>query len=362
VGPCMQFWHSDAFKRRDTLAEFAGRCFLYTMRGPVGMLDTGRGAMSSFKPDAPENNPPCTQWYVPIGATHPGDIWGFGASGDRPLYGVVAVASRDGRWLAAIGSATTNTLGQGWHDCIHHVPNLQADLDERAGRIVHRSMLYVMPNDSGRLLQSYRQDFAGETAVPDVSVSAGENATLRVAPRAESVTGLDLSLNILGANGERQGSRGAAWKTSPWGGFVRGDDTSRLWAYPNGDAVELCVSLAGEARSGRVEAALGGPGWTAEPAPKDVPALVRRSPDGAWIAALMWERDETGKPATGVPGQGEDKAASLSVRGRLYLYKGEINRLRELWIRDEEQWKHAAPYRMPVAEPSSPTPKEVGPP
>ena len=73
----------------------------------------------------------------------------------------------------------------------------------------------------------------------------------------------------------------------------------------------------------------------------------------AWIAALVWERNETGKPAKGVPGPGEDKAASLSVRGRLYLYKGDINRLRDLWIRDEEQWKHAAPFRMPVAESSS---------
>ena len=62
IGPCMQFWHSDAFKRESTLPDFVRRCFLYTMRGPVGMLDTARGPMSSFKPDAPENNPPWTQW------------------------------------------------------------------------------------------------------------------------------------------------------------------------------------------------------------------------------------------------------------------------------------------------------------
>jgi hypothetical protein len=358
----MQFWHSEAFKRRGALTEFASRCFLYTQRGPVGMLDTARGAMSSFKSDAPENKPPCTQWYVPIGAAHPGNIWGFGASGDRPLYGVVAVASRDGRWLAAIGSATTNTLGQGWHDCIHHVPRLQADLDERAGRIVHRSMLYVMPNDRRRLLQSYRQDFSGEMAAPEVSVSAGENenATLQVTPRSASVSGLDLSLDILGTDGQRKESQGAAWKTSPWGGFVRGDATSRMWAYPNGDAVELCVSVADGARYGRVEAALGGPGWTPEQAPKDVPALVRRSPDGTWIAAFLWERCETGKPALGIPGAGEEKAASLSVRGQLILYKGKIEMLRERWINDEEQWKHAVPYRMPVAESPDSTPKEVG--
>ena len=49
----MQFWHSDAFKRQDSLVEFARRCFLYTMRGPVGMMDTARGRMQGFQPDAP---------------------------------------------------------------------------------------------------------------------------------------------------------------------------------------------------------------------------------------------------------------------------------------------------------------------
>jgi hypothetical protein len=133
-----------------------------------------------------------------------------------------------------------------------------------------------------------------------------------------------------------------------------------MWAYTNGDALELCVSVADGARSDdRVEATLGGPGWTPEQAPKDVPALVRRSPDGAWIAALMWERDETGKPATGVPEPGEDKAASLSVRGRLILYKGKIEMLREQWTTADEQWKRSVPYHMPVAEPPDSTPKEV---
>jgi hypothetical protein len=78
MGPCMQFWHSDGFKQQENLVEFARRCFLYTMRGPVGLMDTARGPMKGFKPDAPENNPPYTQWYVPTERPHPGDIWAFG--------------------------------------------------------------------------------------------------------------------------------------------------------------------------------------------------------------------------------------------------------------------------------------------
>ncbi len=45
----MQFWRPEAFKRQETVADFAQRCFLYTMRGPIGMPDTARGPMPDFK-------------------------------------------------------------------------------------------------------------------------------------------------------------------------------------------------------------------------------------------------------------------------------------------------------------------------
>src|SRR2546426_6118771 len=53
------------------------------------------------------------------------------------------------------------------------------------------------------------------------------------------------------------------------------------------------------------------------------PVLVRRSTDGAWIAAWMWEQSETDRAARGVLTPGESKARAISVRGRLYLYKGD---------------------------------------
>ena len=66
MGPCLQFWHSDAFKRKSSLVDFAQRCFIYTVRGPLGLMETARGPMKGFSSDSPENNPPFTQWYVPI--------------------------------------------------------------------------------------------------------------------------------------------------------------------------------------------------------------------------------------------------------------------------------------------------------
>jgi hypothetical protein len=348
VGPCVQFWHSEAFQRREKLTEFAGRCFVYTVRGPVGMLETARGRMQSFPADAPENNPPCTQWYVPIDAPHPGDIWGFGASGDRPLYGIVGVSSRDGKWLAAIGCARTQTLGQGWHDCIHHVPSMQAYLDERAGRILHQTVLYVMPNNRRRLLASFQRDSPAEE--PSLKVAAGKSGTLQARPRSQAAPSLNLALDLLSGGPSQKPGKTPAWSASPWGGFVRGGAAGRLWAYPNGEALELWGSLPEGADKARVEASLDGAGWTAASAPEGIPALVRRSADGAWIAALLWEHPE-GNPALSAPSAASESTGGRLVRGRLYLFQGDMAALRERWARTTEEWRHARPYRMPVARP-----------
>jgi hypothetical protein len=369
VGPCMQFWHSEAFKRRDTLVEFARRCFLYTLRGPVGMLDSARGLQSGFPPEAPENNPPCTQWYVPIGATHPGDIWAFGASGDRPIHNIVAVTSQDDRWLAAVGCARARTLGQGWHDCIHHVADMQTYLEEYAGQIRHRSMIYVMPNDRRWLLQSYLKDFPVRIGVdaPDDTpfradshptvVSAGRNGTLQVAPSGvPHAPRLLAKLGLCSADGRSQIGRSPAWKVSPWGGFVRSGDRWRMWAFPNGEVVEICVSVSRGAEPASVDVTLLGDGWTTERPPEGIPALVRRSPDGAWIAAWIWEQSAADQLAQGILAPGSDGAESVTARGRLYLFQGDVEALRGRWITGKTEWEHAVPYRMPVSEPADPAP------
>jgi hypothetical protein len=349
MGPCMQLWHSEKFKREDSLVDFARRCFLYTMRGPVGMLDTARGPMKGFKPDGPENNPPYTQWYVPIGRVHPGDIWAFGASGDRPLYGIVGAVSRDGRWVAAIGCAHTRTLGQGWHDCIHYVPEMQAYLDERKGQLLQRTTLYVMPNDKRRLLENFQQDFP-QRQDSQIRVSPGKGGTLSIRSGSQNVSGVELSLNVVSSGRKQDEQQGPSWQISPWGGFVRRGPSWRMWAFPTSETLELWVSLADGAELGKVQAELASKVWTLSQPPKEAPVLVRRAPDGSLTAIFMWEKSEEGKPALGIPSPSNNNAGVKVLRGRLYLQDGKLETLRDRWIEAKENWQHSTPYRMPVEE------------
>src|SRR5207244_5477254 len=143
----------------------------------------------------------------------------FGASGDRPTHNLVAVTSRDGKWLAAHGGASALSVGNGWHDCIHLVPQVQAYLQERADRISIRNMIYVIPNDKNSLLQRFHQDFPNGAGVPDITVSNHKDGGLRVAPRSPNESPLDLSLDVIGAAPSRKASGGTGRKSSPWGGF-----------------------------------------------------------------------------------------------------------------------------------------------
>lgn len=346
IGPCMQYWHSDAFKRRGKLAEFAGRCFLYTMRGPVGMLETARGRMKGFEPDAPENTPPCTQWYVPIDRPHWGNVWAFGASGDREIEGLVGVVSRDGKWLAAMGCEHNRIVGQGWHDCIHHLPDIPRYVDEKAGRIVHRSMIYVMPNDKQKLFEAFHEDFAPDKPEFDVAVSGG---TLRLRPRERGASRLILSLDAVGADGTDTKKGGGAWEPTYWGAFVRAGESWRMWAYPAKDSLDICASFANGGPA-RASARMAGKGWVKAEAPWGVPAQVLRSADGRWTAGLFWERSEPGKPSLGIPARGEEAGDTVSVRGRLCLYRGDPSLLAKRWAWARNDWKNAIPYRMPVAD------------
>ncbi len=342
LGPCMQFWHSKAFQRRDLLAEFAARCFLYTMRGPVGMLDTARGLMQSYKADAPENNPPLTQWYVPIGVPHPGDIWAFGASGDRPVHDLVGVESRDGKWVAAIGCARTTTLGQGWHDCLHHVPDMQSYFDTSGRRIVHRSMIYVMPNDKRKLLESFEADFPPTAERTGMEVLPGSKHGLTIVPGPRGRRGPRLAFDVAGIGA-------GAWKISPWGGFIRNAGNSCAWAYPHNGIVDLWVTVRGHLFPAPRNSPVEGRGWTATQPPANVPALAWRSRDRQWSAGLVWEN---GLRTTA----GGEEA---SGRGRLFVYQGGISQLRQRVQVSAQEWQHGAKFSMPLPAPDASRSGEV---
>ena len=129
-----------------------------------------------------------------------------------------------------------------------------------------------------------------------------------------------------------------------------------MWAHRTGDSLELCVSFAADhyrPEHTRAEAYVGGEGWVTAEAPEGVPAQVLRSADGVWTAALFWERPATEKPRWGewgIPAPGEEQADSISVSGRLVLYKGDPGALAERWAWARADWKNAVPYRIPVEE------------
>jgi len=346
LGACLQFQRSQGFTRQGPLQEFARRCFIYTMRGPVMGLDTARGKMTNFEPDAPENNPPIVQWYVPIERMHPGNIWGVvGTAGDRPLCGLVACTSRDGKWVTAYAAEHNLSIGQLYMPCIHVVPDVQKHLEESAGTIRYREMIYVMPNDPKRLLEAFYEDFP--PAPMPFQVSPASDGALLLKPTAQDVPALTLRLNVSGGNPDVGGD----WKTTWWGTLIRSGDSWRAWAYPHGDALELCVSLKAdsrEARNARAIARLTGEGWTAVAAPDGTAAYGMRSADGNWTASLFWERADASDLAAGVPASDQPEDDVVSVRGKVVLGKTQAVDPAGLKRWADMDWEHAKPYRMPV--------------
>ena len=354
VGPCLQFRRADAFTWRPDLVEFGRRCFVYTMRGPLGCHDMPRALLTNFKPDAKQNNPPVTQLYVPIDQSHHGSIWGHTAApGMRALYGIMTVTSHDGKWLCAIGNRHNLTIGQLWMPCTHYVPDVQKHLDRDAGRIAFRTMIYVMPNDPRKLLEAFRRDYADAfgantfEAVPDAA------GTLRLKPTAAGVPELELVLDVADAVGVHRETPAPTWKSTYWGTFVRSGPSWRMWAHPHDDALDLVVSFASDgwkAETARAAARLAPGRWQTAESPAGVPAQVLKSPDGKWTAALFWEKSENQNPRFGIPGSTDKTCDAISVRGRLLIFQGDPDALGRRWQWAAYDWKNAYPYCMPVAD------------
>jgi hypothetical protein len=228
---------------------------------------------------------------------------------------------------------------------------MQVYLTEPGNQLRHRSVLYVMPNDKRRLLESFRQDFPGSEDSSQIHVSPGEGATLTVQSRSQNLPDLSVSMDLTVNAGQRMKDQGRPWEASSWGGFARRGSSWQMRAYPNGDVLDFWVTLAKPPGSARIQAILGGQGWQPARNPREIPALVRRSSDGTGIAAFIWERTETGSPASGVPPTPQGQEGVTSVRGRLLLFNGDIAQLREPWMKSKEEWEHSLPYRMPIEDP-----------
>lgn len=161
INACWQFRDSDSFGNRGHFVrDFVNRCFLYIGKGFVRMTDTKRFPDTRRPSDHEHNSPPWVQRYVPTWEKHPGQPKAsWGVSTDRPVYSLVGVVSRNDKHLAAWGCHQCGGIGQGWHDCLHLLPDLSLDYDDEANRINSRSIFYFMENDPDKLLARYKADF-----------------------------------------------------------------------------------------------------------------------------------------------------------------------------------------------------------
>ena len=164
INPCWQFKKSPTFgcgkDREKYVEDFVARCFVILEDGLTLLKDTNR--IPGTRPDRPRVNQPdpWIQEYVPVWRTHQGQVPGKrGYSTDRPIYPIIGVVSRDGKYLAAIAWPQASTLGQVWHDCVHARPCIAEHYDKNGTRILSRAKMYFMENDGDKLIAAFKKDF-----------------------------------------------------------------------------------------------------------------------------------------------------------------------------------------------------------
>ncbi|MBT3267459.1 hypothetical protein HN371_09920 [Candidatus Poribacteria bacterium] len=164
VNACWQFRRSSSFGNRGHFVrDFVSRCFVVTDAGFARLTDTQRHPDTRSPADHAQNSPPWVQRYVPAWMDHPGQPEAsWGNSDDRPTRSLVGIVSRDGAHLAAWGYRRCVGIGQGWHDCLHLLPDLSLDYDPAANGIESTAILYFMPNDPDALLARYEADFTAD--------------------------------------------------------------------------------------------------------------------------------------------------------------------------------------------------------
>jgi hypothetical protein len=157
----------------DPYPDFSGRCFIFTAAGRTFLDRTVRLKSARFPEDAPVNNPPWVQVYLPA--------WGDGAelpfpwagvSPDRFTATVAGVVSRDRRWLAALANDSATSISQVWIDCIHNNPEWRRPVE--GGAPEWRLRIYLLPDDPAALLKQVAADFPLARTQPALRAAAGE--------------------------------------------------------------------------------------------------------------------------------------------------------------------------------------------
>lgn len=141
--PCMRVGEFTGLEQE----EYFSRCFIYTAAGQVMLDKLPRTEVARYRGG---------QVYVPRGVSLD-DVNPRPISKEVPVNNLIGCVSEDGRWILATAWDATQELFQGVIKCIHADPRiggLKAGEEKRiAGRV------YLMPNDSKRLLAMYEKEF-----------------------------------------------------------------------------------------------------------------------------------------------------------------------------------------------------------
>jgi hypothetical protein len=156
----------------DPYPDFARRCFIFTEAGRTFLDRTVRLKAARFPEDAPVNNPPWVQTYLPVwdGEAELPFPWA-GVSPDRFTATVAGVMSRDGRWLAALANDSATSISQVWIDCFHNNPEWRRPAS--GGAPEWRLKIYLQENDPTGLLIRVAQDFPEIRSQPAFRAAAG---------------------------------------------------------------------------------------------------------------------------------------------------------------------------------------------
>jgi len=332
LNACWQLRASDAFGNRgDFYEDFVSRCFIYTVRGFTLMEDTTRFPDTRRPPDDRVNVNPWVQVYVPVWRRHGGQPESFwGNSTDRPIYSLIGCVSRDGKYLAALGWAKCGALSQGWHDCLHANPDLSGCYDAEANQVTCQARYYFLPNDPEALLARYLEDFPQPE--PALTIEPLADGALKVTHRdlpAEPLELLDLP---------------PEWERTPWGAWTtsaqQGAVALEYWVRPYDEFAEVYVTV----RNGN-------------PGPLDLRLVPNLRASEAWQAGTQEEGRVLLSTETGWVGGGmleETQAVvppgeQMTVRGRVRIFRGTPDQLRELLGQDAAEWERARPFRLPIA-------------
>lgn len=173
LNPCFQVARSSSFvSTGDYVDDFVSRCFVFLDTGMTFLKDTKRipgTRQGKNLTDERSNLPkPWIQEYIPAWRKHPGQVKGErGHSTDRPVYPIIGVISRDGKYLAAIAWPETASLGQVWHHCVHPRPLIGESFDATTGEIKSHGKVYLMENDGKKLIARFKEDFPQWRRPPD---------------------------------------------------------------------------------------------------------------------------------------------------------------------------------------------------